>query len=143
MTAPLLAMISAPPMPCTTLKTMIDSSFQASAQSSEPRTNTANPVSYIRTRPNMSPSLPTWVASRVMTSRKLMMTQTTSVSATWRPRSISGSARTTMVVSTAVIKTPAMITIMARPIRCGWPPETVPPGAGGFRWSRGKVTYLA
>ena len=122
---------------------MIDSSFQASAQSSEPRTNTANPVSYIRTRPNMSPSLPTWVASSVMTSRKLMITQTTSVSGTWRLRSISGSARTTIVVSTAVISTPAMITIMARPIRSGCPLESVSPCAGRFRCSRGKVTYLA
>jgi hypothetical protein len=102
MTAPLLAMISAPPIPCTTRKTMIDVSSQDSAHSSEPTTNTANPVSYIRTRPNMSPSLPTWVASSVMTSRKLMMTHTASVSATCRLRSVSGSARTTIVVSTAV-----------------------------------------
>ena len=38
---------------------MIDTSSQASAHSSEPRTNTANPASYIRTRPYMSPSRPT------------------------------------------------------------------------------------
>ena len=106
MTAPLLAMISAPPMPCTTRNTMIDTSSQASAHSSEPRTKTAKPVSYIRTRPNMSPSRPTWVDSSVMTSRKLVMTQTTLVSATCRLRWISGSASTTIVVSTAVISTP-------------------------------------
>ena len=60
---------------------------------------------------------PTWVASSVMTSRKLMITQITSDSATCRLRWISGSARTTIVVSTAVISTPAMITTMARPAR--------------------------
>ena len=127
MTAPLFAMISAPPMPWTTRKAMIDTSFQASAHSSEPRTKTAKPVSYMRTRPNMSPSRPTWVASSVMTSRKLMITQTTSVSATCRLRWISGSASTTIVVSTAVISTPAMITIMARPVRCGCPSSAPPP----------------
>jgi hypothetical protein len=79
-----------------------------------------------------------------MTSRKLMITHTTSVSGTWRLRSISGSARTTIVVSTAVIRTPAMITIMARPIRSGCRlSESVPPCAGVFGRSRGKVTYLA
>ncbi|HEY1706370.1 MAG TPA: hypothetical protein VGG75_42390 [Trebonia sp.] len=82
MTAPLLAMISAPPTPCTIRKAMIDPSFQASAHSSEPSTNTAKPVSYIRTRPNMSPNRPTCVASSVMTRRKLMMTQTTADRAT-------------------------------------------------------------
>ena len=44
------------------------------------------------------------------------MTQTTPVSATCRLRWISGSASTTIVVSTAVISTPAMITIRARPV---------------------------
>ena len=85
---------------------MIDTLFEASAHSSEPRTKTAKPVSYIRTRPNMSPSLPTCVESSVMTSRKLVMTQTTADSATCRLRWISGSASTTIVVSTAVISTP-------------------------------------
>ena len=46
-----------------------------------------------------------------------MMTQTTFVSATFRLRWISGSARTTIVVSTAVISTPDMSTTMARPVR--------------------------
>ena len=41
-----------------------------------------------------------------------MMTQTTADSATCRLRWISGRASTTIVVSTAVISTPAMITIM-------------------------------
>ena len=48
---------------------MMAASFQASAQASEPKMNTRKPASYIRTRPNMSPRRPTWVASRVMTSR--------------------------------------------------------------------------
>ena len=96
---------------------MIDGSFQASPQASEPSTKTTKPISYIRTRPNMSPSRPTWVASSVMTSRKLMMTQTTADSATCSPRWISGSASTTMVVSTAVISTPLMMTAIATPIR--------------------------
>ena len=47
----------------------MDCSFQAKAHSSEPKMKTANPASYIRTRPKMSPSLPTWVESRVMTRR--------------------------------------------------------------------------
>ena len=68
-TAPLLAVTKAPPTPCRTRNPMMAASFQASAQSSEPMTNTANPASYMRTRPNMSPSRPTWVASSVMTSR--------------------------------------------------------------------------
>ena len=38
---------------------MIEASFQASAQASDPTTKTANPAWYIRTRPNMSPSRPT------------------------------------------------------------------------------------
>ena len=46
-----------------------------------------------------------------------MITQTTLVSATCRLRWISGSASTTIVVSTAVISTPAMITTSARPVR--------------------------
>ena len=100
---------------------MIEASFQASAQASEPSTKTANPISYIRTRPNMSPSRPTWVASSVMTSRKLMITQTTADSATCSPRWISGSASTTIVVSTAVISTPVMMTAIARPLCCGAP----------------------
>ena len=98
---------------------MIDASFQDRAQASEPSTKTAKPISYIRTRPNMSPSLPTCVASTVMTSRKLMMTQTTAESDTCSPRWISGSASTTIVVSTAAISTPVMMTAIARPIRCG------------------------
>jgi hypothetical protein len=110
-------MISAPPMPCTTRNAMIDPASHDSAHSSDPSTNTANPVSYIRTRPNMSPSRPTWVASSVMTSRKLMMTHTTPDSGTCRLDWISGRASTTMVVSTAAIRTPAMITVMARPGR--------------------------
>ena len=112
-------MMNAPPMPCTTRNAMIDASFQASPQASEPSTKTAKPISYIRTRPNMSPSRPTWVASSVMTSRKLMMTQTTADSATCSPRWISGSASTTMVVSTAVISTPVMMTAIATPVRGG------------------------
>src|SRR5580704_9434165 len=78
-------MMNAPPTPCTTRNTMIDASFQASPQASEPSTKTTKPISYIRTRPNMSPSRPTCVASSVMTSRKLMMTQTTAESATCSP----------------------------------------------------------
>ena len=54
-----------------------------------------------------------------MTSRKLVITQTTLVSATCRLRWISGSASTTIVVSTAVMSTPAMITIKARPVLAG------------------------
>jgi hypothetical protein len=96
---------------------MIDGSFQASAQASEPSTKTAKPISYIRTRPNMSPSRPTWVASSVMTSRKLMMTQTTADRSTCSPRWISGRASTTIVVSTAVISTPVMMTAIATPVR--------------------------
>ena len=137
-------MISAPPTPCTILKAMIDTSFQASAHSSEPSTKTAKPASYIRTRPNMSPSRPTWVASSVMTSRKLMMTQTTLVSATSRLRWISGSARTTIVVSTAVISTPDMSTTMARPVRVCPPPSAPEPlAAAAGRAIRGNVTFLA
>jgi len=75
------------------------------------------PISYIRTRPNMSPSRPTWVASSVMTSRKLMMTQTTAERVTCSPRWISGKASTTIVVSTAVISTPVMMTAIATPVR--------------------------
>ena len=116
---------------------MIDASFQASPQASEPSTKTAKPISYIRTRPNMSPSLPTWVASSVMTSRKLMMTQTTAESATCSPRWISGRASTTMVVSTAVINTPVMMTAIATPVRCG-------AGAWACCWvTRGTDTRLA
>jgi hypothetical protein len=48
---------------------MSDASFQASAHAREPSTKTRKPASYIRTRPNMSPSRPTWVASTVITSR--------------------------------------------------------------------------
>ena len=80
---------------------MIDASSHASAHSSDPTTNTPKPASYIRTRPNMSPSRPTWVASSVMTSRKLILTQITADRAMCRLRCISGRARTTMVVSTA------------------------------------------
>ena len=136
-------MISAPPTPCTILKTMIDTSFQASAHSSDPTTKTAKPAAS-RTRPNMSPSRPTWVASTVITSRKLMMTQTTLVSATFRLRWISGSARTTIVVSTAVISTPDMSTTMARPVRV-WPPPSAlaPLAAAAGRVIRGKVIFLA
>ena len=97
--------------------TMIELSSHASAHSSDPTTNTANPISYIRTRPNMSPRRPTCVASRVMTSRKLMMTQTTADSGTCRLRWISGRASTTMVVSTAVMRTPLMMTAIASPVR--------------------------
>ena len=46
-----------------------------------------------------------------------MMTQTTDVSGTCRLVWISGSASTTIVVSTAVMRTPAMITVSARPGR--------------------------
>ena len=140
-------MISAPPMPWTMRKTMIEISSQASAHSSEPTTNTANPVSYIRTRPNMSPSRPTWVDSSVMTSRKLMMTQITLSSATWRLRWISGSARTTIVVSTAVISTPAMSTASASPAcrvgAAGAPPPDPSGVTGVLRSVSGKVTSLA
>jgi len=68
-TAPLLAVTRAPPIPCSTRKPIIDEPSQESAQSAEPMMKTMNPASYIRTRPNMSPSRPTWVASRVMTRR--------------------------------------------------------------------------
>jgi hypothetical protein len=68
-------------MPWTTRNTMIEISSQASAHSSEPTAKPAKPVSYMRTRPNMSPSRPTRVASSVITSRKLMMTPITLVSA--------------------------------------------------------------
>ncbi len=106
---------------------MIEASFQASAQASDPMTNTTKPAWYIRTRPNMSPSRPTWVASSVMVSRKLMMTQTTADRATCSPAWISGRARTTMVVSTAVISTPVMMTAIAMPVR-----GAVPAGAAGW-----------
>jgi hypothetical protein len=73
-----------------------------------------------------------------------MITHTTSASATCRLRWISGSASTTMVVSTAVIRTPAMSTIIARPVRRDCPPApSIPDGAGLFLKIRGKVTYLA
>ena len=85
----------------------------------------------------MSPSRPTWVASSVMTSRKLMMTQTTADSATCSPRWISGRARTTIVVSTAVISTPVMMTAIATPMR--WDAWA---GADG-RVRRGSDTRLA
>jgi len=51
---------------------MIDGSFQASAQASEPSTKTAKPISYIRTRPNMSPSRPNDTTSTAETTRKPM-----------------------------------------------------------------------
>ena len=79
-----------------------------------------------------------------MTSRKLMMTQTTADSATCRLRWISGRARTTMVVSIAVIRTPDMITIMARPVRgdrLTW--ASAPAACECGRWMRGNVTFLA
>ena len=69
MTAPLLAVTRAPPMPWMTRKPIIDGPFQARAQRADPMMKTTKPASYIRTRPNMSPSRPTWVASRVITSR--------------------------------------------------------------------------
>ncbi len=69
MTAPLLAVTKAPPMAWTMRKPMMAPSFQDTAHRMDPITKTANPASYIRTRPNMSPSRPTWVASSVMTSR--------------------------------------------------------------------------
>ena len=56
-------------MPWTTRKTIIEVPSQASAQSADPAMKTTKPASYMRTRPNMSPSRPTWVASRVITSR--------------------------------------------------------------------------
>ena len=43
--------------------------FQASAQRAEPMMKMTKPASYIRTRPNISPSRPTCVASSVITSR--------------------------------------------------------------------------
>ena len=61
---------------------MMAPSFQASAQQSEPRMKTRKPASYMRTRPNMSPSRPTWVASSVITSRYPMTTQMIDESAT-------------------------------------------------------------
>ena len=69
MTAPLLDETKAPPSPCTIRKPMIDASFQERAQAAEPAMKIRKPASYIRTLPYMSPSLPTWVARRVMTSR--------------------------------------------------------------------------
>ncbi len=80
--------------------------------------NTTKPVSYIRTLPYMSPRRPTWDARRVTTSRYPITTQMTDARATCRPRSISGRARTTMVVSTAVINTPVITTTKASPVRC-------------------------
>ena len=50
-----------------------------------------------------------------------MMTQTTAESATCSPRWISGRASTTIVVSTAVISTPVMMTAIATPVRGGRP----------------------
>jgi hypothetical protein len=50
-----------------------------------------------------------------------MMTQITDASATWRSRSISGRASTTIVVSTAVISTPVIITTIPRPACAGAP----------------------
>ena len=46
-----------------------------------------------------------------------MMTQTTADSVTCSPRWISGRASTTIVVSTAVISTPDMMTAIATPVR--------------------------
>jgi hypothetical protein len=45
--------------------------------------------------------------------------QTTEESATCSPRWISGSASTTIVVSTAAISTPVMMTAIATPVRGG------------------------
>ena len=72
-----------------------------------------------------------------------MMTQTTADSATCRLRWISGRARTTIVVSIAVISTPDMITIMARPVRGDPPPTGSTAGTGGLADPRGNVTFLA
>ncbi len=56
-------------MPWRTRKPIIDGPFQASAQRAEPMMKMTKPASYIRTRPNISPSRPTCVASSVITSR--------------------------------------------------------------------------
>src|SRR5579875_348730 len=58
-----------------------------------------------------------------------MMIQTTDARATCRPRSISGNASTTMVVSTAVIRTPVITTASARPVRPRAPVDPVTGGA--------------
>ena len=59
-------------------------------------------------------------------------------------RWISGSARTTIVVSTAVISTPDMSTTMARPVRICPPPSAPEPlAAAAGRAIRGEVTFLA
>src|SRR5487761_1680802 len=116
-TAPLLAAMSAPPNPCTSRKTTMESSFQASAHSADPTMNTTKPASYIRTRPKISPSLPIWVAHRVIMSRYPMITQMTEVMPTCRELRISGRARITMVVSTAAMRTPVTMTTRANPVR--------------------------
>ena len=82
MTAPLFAVISAAPMPWTSRKTMIEASSHDRAHSAEPTMKTTKPASYIRTRPNMSPSRPTCDASKVTTRRYPMITQITEVRAT-------------------------------------------------------------
>ena len=48
---------------------MIVAPLFATAHSAEPTMNTRNPASYMRTRPNMSPSRPTCVAVTVITRR--------------------------------------------------------------------------
>ena len=72
-----------------------------------------------------------------MVSRKLMMTQITAESATCSPRWISGRASTTIVVSTAVISTPVMMTAIATPVRC------VASACACGRITRGTDTQLA
>lgn len=113
MTAPELADTSAPPTPWSTRNPMIAASFQDSAHKAEPTTKTTNPASYMRTRPKRSPSLPTWVASSVIVKRYPITTQITELRATCSARWISGKASTTMVVSTAAMSTPAMMTAKA------------------------------
>src|SRR5579884_2260456 len=53
-----------------------------------------------------------------------MITQTTEANPTWRVRWISGRARMTMVVSTAVMRTPTTMTSRARPVRSTGSAET-------------------
>ena len=69
-----LAISSAPPIPCTTRITIryIAAALPCpgvSDRAIDARVNTANPALYIRTRPNMSPSLPKVTTRTAVTTR--------------------------------------------------------------------------
>ncbi len=72
-----LANRNAPPMPCTMRQMMSHRAaavpcIQVTARKIEATVKTANPMLYIRTRPNMSPSRPNDTTSTADTTRKPM-----------------------------------------------------------------------